>query len=50
MLEKYSGYSDKDIYIDQKNNYDAFLSLQNHETGTDRVFEAYKNFFSENQT
>ena len=22
-----------------------FLSLKNHETGTDRVFEAYKNFF-----
>ena len=30
----------------KKNNYDAYLSLQNHETGTDRVFEAYKNFFS----
>ncbi len=39
---------DKDIFqLIKKNNYDAFLSLQNHETGTDRVFEAYKNFFSE---
>lgn len=40
---------DKDIFqLIKKNNYDAYLSLQNHETGTDRVFEAYKNFFSEN--
>ena len=39
---------DKDIFqLIKKNNYDAYLSLQNHETGTDRVFEAYKNFFSE---
>ena len=39
---------DKEIFqLIKKNNYDAFLSLQNHETGTDRVFEAYKNFFSE---
>ena len=36
---------DKDIFqLIKKNNYDAYLSLQNHETGTDRVFEAYKNF------
>ncbi|MFL2888042.1 MAG: 3-deoxy-manno-octulosonate cytidylyltransferase [Pelagibacteraceae bacterium] len=39
---------DKDIYqLIKKHHYDSFLSLKNHETGTDRVFEAYKNFFSE---
>ena len=39
---------DKDIFdLIKKNHHEAFLSLKNHETGTDRVFEAYKNFFSE---
>ena len=30
-----------------KNKGKSFLSQKNHQTGTDRVFEAYKNFFSE---
>ena len=38
---------DKDIFQLVKKIIMMLFFQQNHETGTDRVFEAYKNFFSE---
>jgi len=39
---------DKDIAeLIKKNGGNSFLSVSEHETGTDRVFEAFKNFYSE---
>ena len=32
----------------KKNGGNSFISKGNHETGTDRVFEAFKNYFSNN--
>ncbi len=38
---------DKDIHeLIKKNGGNSFLSLKEHETGTDRVFEAFENFYS----
>ncbi len=38
---------DKDIaQLIKKNGGNSFLSLSDHETGTDRVFEGFKNFYS----
>ena len=38
---------DQDICeLIKKNGGDSFLSINKHETGTDRVFEAFKNFYS----
>ena len=39
--------ADKEIdRLVKKNNGMSFLSLKQHETGSDRVYEAFNNFFS----